>query len=323
MEIFLIAPAPPGMQALGYTWATELRLMGHSVTLWPHNCVDERHGGAFMAAAQKADLILSDKAMSSGGALPRNWIEAAKRAGKKTAWFTDDDPQKHTEGMLPGHQVEPYVATALAHDFQFTCCESSVEFWNSRGGNAAYLPMFFHSPHIFHPIDIYAREMIGVVLAGRHYENVPTDPLRARCAAECVRRGLDVRVAGPGRWELVVGRDRHLGLVPWGAPLSLLYNRAKIVVCDVYTAETITSRYWEVPLCKTLMLCRKAQTLDRYLTAGVHMDTWETADECAEKATYYLQNEDERERMAEECFELAMANYTCRQYFATILEALS
>lgn len=325
MKILLFGVWPNLVPSLWFGWALHLSKMGHKVEFWPRYQICSSDFDAFWSVAQECDILLTYKGTlrHSEDGIPLAWVEKFKDTGRPTVWFTDDDPQKHFPWMMPGHNSDRYIRTALSHDFQFTCCYYSVDFWNGLGGQAYFLPLYFYSPYLFRPLmTASCLQRHDVLFVGSPYTNAPTRPQRIDCLKAAIDAGLDVVVGGPPEWRDIVGEKRYIGKISWGYPLAEQYTAAKTVLCDIYVDGTITPRYWEALLSRTVVLGRNTAHLTKLLTPGEHFDVWETVSEFVSKAMYYSQNDSSRERVASCGMDKARLMYTCDQYFQSIFRTI-
>ena len=100
---------------------------------------------------------------------------------------------------------------------------------------------------------------------------------------------------------------------------AAIYRQSRIVF-NTACVDDVNMRVFEVLATKSFLLTEWVPTLDELFIDGVHLVTYKTMDEAIEKAKYYLEHEDEREKIAEAGYKLTMELHTYKQ---RILKAFS
>ncbi len=102
-----------------------------------------------------------------------------------------------------------------------------------------------------------------------------------------------------------------------GEPLTRLYNETRVVLNvtnwglgEGNKRSGLNMRVLEVPACKAFLLTDGSRDLEAMATPGVHLGLYEGEDEFASKLAYYLENDGEREAIAEAGYKHASSNYT-------------
>jgi hypothetical protein len=94
-----------------------------------------------------------------------------------------------------------------------------------------------------------------------------------------------------------------------------LLNRSKIFVSVNGVHNQITMKYTEAMACGTLFLTDEPKHLDFWgIKDGEHLVCYNNFEDMRAKVDYYLQNEDERQRITENAYELVRGQYTAERW---------
>ena len=133
------------------------------------------------------------------------------------------------------------------------------------------------------------------------------------------RKGISITTFGKG-WEN--------GSRVSQADLIKIYNQSKISLNLSFSHNTpagyiytIKGRDFEAPGCGSLLLTRDAKEIAEYFVPGEEIITYQDADDAAEKIKYYLENEDEREKIARKGYERVLKEHTYEKRFSEIFDA--
>ena len=90
-----------------------------------------------------------------------------------------------------------------------------------------------------------------------------------------------------------------------GDNYNKILNATKIALCFFSTlnSDTYTRRCFEIPPTKTLMIAPKNKDMEMLFKENVEIVYYETKDELLEKVKYYLAHDEERKRIAENCYQ--------------------
>jgi len=101
-------------------------------------------------------------------------------------------------------------------------------------------------------------------------------------------------------------------------------NSSKVWICTPSAIDLVGTRFYEILGCNTLLFCKKA--------AGIYSDLFEDGvhyvgfnddlSDLEEKLTYYLNNDEERNKIAFTGHEMALANHTWRNRVDSIYKIL-
>lgn len=75
-------------------------------------------------------------------------------------------------------------------------------------------------------------------------------------------------------------------------------------------ADDINSRTFETLGCKTFLLTNETENLSKLFKIGEHLDTYTTKENLLDKIKYYLNNDDLRNKIAENGYNFAKQNHT-------------
>lgn len=129
-------------------------------------------------------------------------------------------------------------------------------------------------------------------------------------------RGIRVKCFGDG-WQQ--GHVSHEEMVK-------IFNRSKISLglskCARGTLTHVKSRTFEVPACGTFFLVEDTPELGRYYSPGKEVAVFKNSDELAEKITYYLEHEKEREEIAQAGYARTMKDHTYKARFKEIFDEI-
>lgn len=143
------------------------------------------------------------------------------------------------------------------------------------------------------PIDSYASDVAFVGHRERHYERV---------LATVAALNVDLAVWGPGwtRRAPRTVRPHVRGGFIYGAAYGHALRSAKIALglLSKRIPETSTTRTFEIPACRTMMLAERTPEHQTYFEEGREAEFFESSEELAEKIRFYLSNDAARERIA-------------------------
>jgi len=129
------------------------------------------------------------------------------------------------------------------------------------------------------------------------------------------RHGINVTTFGQG-WENG-GRVSQADLIK-------IYNQSKISLSISFASSgdkiQIKGRDFEATACGSLLLTRDTKEIAEYFVPGKEIITYRDANDASEKIKYYLNNDDERERIAKKGYEKVMREHTCEKRFLEIFE---
>jgi len=270
-----------------------LRTVAHRITVaFPSQDVES------IASQAKPDLMLVLDGMNM---LPEK-VQAVKALGVKTAvWFIDDP--YHTD-ITAG--LAPY------YDTVFTLERNCVSFYRKQGCDKVhYLPLGVFPP-FFRPFNPRPSVRGDLCFIGTAYTNrislfEKTIPLIAHHKLYVSGLWWE-RLPNYGKYK------RHFDTQSWQEPEKTCerYNASKIVInahrapddqsynmnSAKIQAVSPNPRTFEISASGTLQLTDMRQDLDQFYVPGVEVVTYDSPEDMAKKAEYYLTHESERQEIA-------------------------
>lgn len=282
----------PEAVASMYRWFSDpLRKLGHEVEHFDHVQLSREAGPAACGAAfehrvthGRYDLVLYQA--TGRDLMDREAIERAKRHAPIVAWTGDDvaEWERYTRGVAPlfSHVVttsrDVYHANRGAVRnlvlSQWGCLDTCADF--GRGKD------------------------LDFTFVGRTDAARLADHRRLNRLAGLRAFGLGAfRVNHPLLARLPIA-DRPLAF----EQMHEVWNRSKVSYAppgglNGPTAGHVSARVFEMGASGTMMLCRRNGEVERYYEPGKEFVAYDSVEECAEKAKFYLRNEAEWSRIAE------------------------
>lgn len=115
---------------------------------------------------------------------------------------------------------------------------------------------------------------------------------------------VPLKIWGPN-WTAYAARNRWArdvvqGDSCYGADYARALSGAKIAIglLSKRIPETTTTRTFEIPACGTMLLAERTEEHRALFEEGFEAEFFDSAEECAEKASYYLENDIVREQIA-------------------------
>jgi glycosyl transferase family 1 len=306
-------------EPLSFFFTAPLRQMGHDVETFDHFEARGAYGkdGATHRLIEKIRSRNFDLVFYQTSGNERVDTSAFTQLARKicvAAWNSDDDWQWETTRQFASHFT--YMITTYPHIFdQYSkaCPNLLLSQWGCLG--------LFSDFGREKDIDFsFAGSIYGARSSACRY-------LRRRAGLECFGRGA---------------RQLHLGIpyfrgafrLNWIAGKALRYeevykiwNRTRVS----YTPMTggprgdvlsIKARTFEMGLSGTLMLCEHSPNLERYYEPGRECVTFESLEDCAEKALWYLSHEPERIRIVTRYYERTLREHMWEHRFADLFKQM-
>ena len=101
-----------------------------------------------------------------------------------------------------------------------------------------------------------------------------------------------------------------------------IYRKSRIVF-NTAAVDDINMRCFEATATGSFLLTENIPTLSECFEDGVHLVTYDNMDDAIEKAKYYLEHEDEREKIARAGMEHTLANHTYKHRAEKMLEVIN
>ena len=285
-----------------YLWFTNpLRALGHEVEHFDHVKLGREAGfqacgDAFVHRVKHGgyDLVL----YQTGGhdSMTHEAIADARRHAPVVAWNSDDDWQwdSYTKHLAP---LFDFMVTTYRHVYE-----------DNRRAHANLLLSQWGC------LDTYAdyarAKDLEFTFAGQIYTNRVADCLHLKRKAGLRTFGLgSIRVRCP----LVSSRAAYRFVaqkLPWlNRPLAFkqvhdVWNRSKVSFAPMGSSTDVNrlqvkGRVFEMGLSGTMMLTQRSPDIERFYEPGKEFVAYESIEDCADKAKFYLRNAAERQRIAE------------------------
>ena len=106
-----------------------------------------------------------------------------------------------------------------------------------------------------------------------------------------------------------------------------LFEEAAEIICqsriafNITIKDDISMRVFETLATKTFLLTNYVPTLGDLFEDGKHLVMYRDMDDCIDKAKYYLEHEDERNKIAEAGYKEVLAKHTFKHRVEQVLEA--
>jgi len=293
--------------------------MGHEVETFDH--FEARGVNGRDAATEQLLKKIRDGAFDlvlyqTSGKEPVDTAALAEAARKTcvAAWNSDDDWQWNTTRQLCSHFTYMITTYPQIHEGNHgTCRNLLLSQWGCLG--------LFSDFRRKKDIDF---SFAGAVYAAR---NPACRYLRRRTGLACFGRGARLlRLGMPyfrGAFRLTWIAGAALGF----EEINNIWNRTRLS----YTPMTggphgevlsLKSRMFDMGLSGTLMLCEHSPNLERYYEPGRECVTFETLEDCAEKALWYLSHESERARIARNYYERTLREHMWEHRFTDLFRQM-
>jgi hypothetical protein len=306
-------------EPLSFFFTAPLRQMGHDVETFDHfesrraygkdaataRLLEKIQGGAF-------DLVL----YQTSGEEPVDTAELAETARKTclAAWNSDDDWQWNTTRQCVSHFT--YMITTYPHIYdqnRAACPNLLLSQWGCLG----LFSYFERSKDI-------EFSFAGAIYAAR---SSACRYLRRRVGLECFGRGARLLRLGVPYFRGAFRLSRIAGAALGFEEINNIWNRTRVS----YTPMTggphgevlsLKSRTFDMGLSGTLMLCEHSPNLERYYEPGMECVTFETLEDCAEKALWYLSHESARARIARRYYERTLREHMWEHRFVDLFRQM-
>jgi hypothetical protein len=272
-----------------------LRELGHEVETFDHYEANrtlgrQRATSALVDKIQKEEFDVVLYQTSDREPVDTAALADLSRKFCVVAWNSDDDWQWEATRLIAGHFT--FMITTYPHIYE-----------QNRSQYPNLLLSQWACPRQFS--DYWREKDIAFSFAGSIYgrRNRACRYLRSKAGLVCFGRGSRlVRLGLP--------YFRGVFKFPWLAGIALefqaiydIWNRSRISYTPLEGSKgekflQIKGRVFEMGLSGTLMLCEHSPNLGRYYEPGKEFVAFESLDDCAEKASWYLAHENERARIA-------------------------
>jgi spore maturation protein CgeB len=249
---------------------------------------------------EKPDILF----IYRGWRLKRRTLIEIKRLfpSMKMILYVNDDP---FSPLYPRWYWAELINSICLYDLIFAFREHNLDEFKRHGSKNTELLRPYYVPwlHSLSNIDnVYPKYQHDVIFVG-HYENDGRlDYLKSIC-----EMNLKLKIFGePDHWNNILKKDncfKHL--IPVSFLFDVNYCRelslSRIALCFLskLNRDTYTMRNFEIPATKTFMLSEYTDDLATLFKEDKEVVFFRNKNELLEKIKYYLDNEDERNKIAE------------------------
>ena len=323
-----------------YNFAEPLRLLGHAVTFFEYDVVMGREGRALMnerladaVRRLRPDLLFTVLHTDEIDPSVIEWVSNDTNTVTLN-WFCDDQWRFQNFGRV----------WAPRYNLVATTSRRAWERYRVEGCGNAILTQWACNHHRYRPSGGVPRWSVSFV--GQAHGH------RRHLVRAARRRGLDVRVWGPGwrslpwaRWcggrlahddmVRVFGESRvNLnfsnsslegapgGSVPkWMARLRRLeraFPAEWAFLARPAAIRQLKGRTFEIPGTGGFLITEYVEELDEYYRLGQELVCFHTVDELVDRARYYLAHDAERRAIAQAGYERTLREHTYEQRFKAL-----
>lgn len=195
---------------------------------------------------------------------------------------------------------------AKVYDRWVTTASSAIERFEGIGvGDRIIKSQWACATNIYHPM--YMKRDVDLSFIGQPHSN------RRQILESIGRHGIQVVAVGHG-W----GPNSRVTI---GAVVEL-FNRSKVNLnlsnSSTSTHSQIKGRVFEVTGCRSLLLTDMADDLEQYFEIGKELVAYDSLEELIEKARFYAEHDEERERIAAAAYDRVMREHTWHHRYDSI-----
>jgi spore maturation protein CgeB len=228
-------------------------------------------------------------------------LEKLRRATFVTGYH-NDDPFGQKQNMLRYRHFLPSLP--LYHGFH-VYRQCNIQEMLQAGVPKVKVLMSYYLPWVDYPRRLSSTEIshwgCDVIFAG-HCEN----DLRLECMAALVGDEIRLRIYGGERyWKRALPKGVYSKVQPRPAIFGEAYRKAlcgaKIALSffSKWNRDEYTRRVFEIPACGVFLLSERTTVMQQLFAEGAEAEFFSSADECLEKARFYLNNDAARKRIAQ------------------------
>lgn len=243
-----------------------------------------------------------------GTMLKAETVRAIRQSGAVVMGYNNDDPFGKN---YAAYFWKIYLKAVKEYDYVFAFRKKNIEEYRQIGcSKTELLRAYYIRKRNFRiencDCDRYKTDVIFI----GHYE----DDGREECMHSLLEQGVDFKLYGD-RWDksryykdfcIVMGEPIHT--IMEGKEYNLAVNSCRIAVVFLSRRnnDTYTRRCFEIPAAGKLMLCEYTDDMNSMFKADEEAVYFSTKEEFITKIKYYLENEQERKRIAENGYERLM-----------------
>lgn len=260
-----------------------------------------------------------------GFKLPIRLLNALQRSRIKTAiWFTEDPYYMDQTSIL-----------ARYFDYIFTIDSAAMEFYKKNGHKHVYQLSLATEPTIFKPKEIDDAVKSDICMVGFPYPDRIT-------LIQYLLQNTNYQIQVVGKWKKALAVfQRHPQLKiheGWVEPSKAAdyYNGAGIVLNTHrpynlkqnqnrfgIVGKNINNRTFDAAACGSFQLIEFKEELSKHFKENREIVSFQDKEELVEKLNYYLVNENERKRIAENARKRAITEHTFEKRLAKMMQIIS
>jgi len=225
------------------------------------------------------------------------WKEISNELSTKTIIMLADDHWRYEE-TRPVWKLFNIVVTTDSEGFERRRREGFNNVFLTQWGCNHFLCRNLHIPRIY-----------DVSFVGRCYGK------RKSFIDVLKKRGINIATFGLG-W----GNGGRVSQ----ADLIRIYNESKIILNISFASEgdkiQIKGRDFEATACGSLLLTQDTKEIAKYFVPNEEIVTYRDINDASEKIKYFLENEDERERIARKGYEKVRREHTIEKRLLEIFD---
>ena len=214
-------------------------------------------------------------------------------------WFADDHWRLEYYGRF----------YALCFNFCVTVDSNAVARYKALGYENILMSQWAANTALYHRLEGMQQDM-GVTFVGQDYAN------RSELYDKLMKKKVDVQFFGDGWRNGRVSLERMIEI----------YNRSRINLnfsgSALNIAKQVKARVFDIPACGGFLLTEHSPTLENYYEIGKEIESFKTIDEAVDKIIYYLDNEDERKKIAERGYRRTMKDHLYQNRFKEIFKQI-
>jgi len=100
------------------------------------------------------------------------------------------------------------------------------------------------------------------------------------------------------------------------------YRKSKIILNFPKIDSGFSDRVFQVLGTKSLLLSKYCSDLERVFKKEIHLDWFNSPEECLELIDFYLKNHNIREKVAQEGYKYVLANFTWEKTVEKIIQVI-
>jgi len=245
--------------------------------------------------------ILKPDIVITGFHFDKPFIEVCKRLNVKNVLWDMDGTYFY------GHSLDEFKN----YDFIFTLSKFSEKLFNKLGVGSCWLPLAFDQ-EIFKPLNY--KKKLDIFFAGSNLPNRINNHKKYLIPL-IEKYGHKLYLAGYGwRKTNIINSCKYLGEIPYKF-LNLLYNLSKInlnILRDDIENDylTINSRFFEILGSGSFQISSEIKGIHELFEINKEIVMASSREEMLELVEYYLNNEEERLKIANRGYEKAIKYHT-------------